>query len=298
MSGTPFPLAGKRLIAVLNSASGGCDSAAAERMRTLMHEALPANGEARPHVVVVSPKHIERALARAARTADVLVALGGDGTLRTAATLCARLGKPLVPLAGGTMNMLPRALYGDLPWDEALARTLAEPTLRPVSGGIVEKEMFFCAAILGAPSLWAEAREAVRRVRPVEAVRRAWIALRRSTLESLDYQLEDGALATAEAVAVICPLISRAMDAAEQSLEVAAVEPVAAASLFRLAFHALFDDWRRDPAVTVTKVRRLTAEANGRLPVILDGETVRMGRRVRVRFVSAAFQAVAPAGEC
>lgn len=290
MTPRPFDLAGKRLIAVLNSASGGCDAEAAEKMRAILQSA----GNARAHVVVASPQRVTRALARAVRAADALVVLGGDGTIRTAATACARSRTPLIPLAGGTMNMLPRALYGELPWSEALTRTLAHPGLRPISGGVAGSEMFFCAAILGAPSLWAEAREAVRRAKLIEAARRAWIAMRRTAIESLDYRLDNGVRGTAEALAVICPLVSRVMDAAEPSLEVAAVEPIAAASLFRLAFHALFDDWRRDPAVSLAKVQGLVAEAGGRLPVILDGETVRLGRRLRVRFQPAAFQAVVP----
>ena len=44
---------------------------------------------------------------------EVLIVLGGDGTIRTAAEACSEEGPYLIPLPGGTMNMLPRALYGE-----------------------------------------------------------------------------------------------------------------------------------------------------------------------------------------
>jgi diacylglycerol kinase family enzyme len=195
------------------------------------------------------------------------------------------------------MNMLPKALYGSRSWTEALAATLANPHIHQVSGGSAEGEPFFCAALLGAPSLWADAREAVRRGDLAEAFRRTVTAIRRSASDPLTYRLGDGPSATAEAVAVICPLISRALNEDEPALEAAAVEPVAAAALFRLAFHAIFDDWRNDPSISLARVTHIEASGHGRVPVILDGERVQMGRRVRVDFVPLGFRALAPAVE-
>jgi diacylglycerol kinase family enzyme len=42
----------------------------------------------------------------------LLIVLGGDGTIRSAAALCAQECPLLIPLPGGTMNMLPKAFYG------------------------------------------------------------------------------------------------------------------------------------------------------------------------------------------
>src|SRR5215217_6917097 len=66
---------------------------------------------------------------------------------------------PLVaPLPGGTMNMLPKALYGELDWKAALAAILTDGVEKKVSGGEVEGRNFYVAAILGSPALWAQAR--------------------------------------------------------------------------------------------------------------------------------------------
>ena len=286
----PEALLKQRLIAVLNTGSGGCDASAAERMGQIFSTAGLPHAE----VVSVPPEQIEAALKSAANLAQVVVVLGGDGTIRSAAAECAGNGKLLIPLPGGTMNMLPHALYGSRAWPDALAETLSDPMVRNVSGGRAGSEPFFCAAVLGAPSLWADARESLRRLDLVEATKRAMTAIRRHSDEPLEYRLGDGPTGKAEAIAVICPLVSRAMDSDEPSLEAAAIEPVVASALFRLAFHAIFDDWRNDSAISLAKVTRVEVKGHGRVPVILDGESVRMGRTVRVDFVPLAFRALTP----
>ena len=192
------------------------------------------------------------------------------------------------------MNMLPHALYGPRTWADALTDTLATPCIRDISGGRAGSEPFFCAAVMGAPSLWSDVREALRRMDLIEAVKRAVTAIRRHSDEPLEYAFDDGASGNAEAIAVICPLVSRAMSQDEPSLEAAAIEPVAASTLVRLAFHAVFDDWRNDPSICLAKVTRVEVKGHGRVPVILDGESVRMGRDVRVYFVPLAFRALIP----
>ena len=62
---------------------------------------------------------MERSFTEAARQKlEVLVVLGGDGTIRHAAEACAAQGRYLIPLPGGTMNILARALYGNRSWQD------------------------------------------------------------------------------------------------------------------------------------------------------------------------------------
>ncbi len=280
----------KRVIAVLNTGSGSCDPNSAGQMDEIFAKA----GLTHVEVVSVDPAAFDKALESAVFKADVIIVLGGDGTLRAAAEKCGQAGKLLIPLPGGTMNMLPRALYGDVGWGKALVDTLAAPAIREVSGGKAEEQAFYCVAIMGAPSLWADVREALRHGRPVAALKRSITALRRSS-EALDYQLGDQISGTAEAVAVICPLVARDVQDDRPFLEAAALEPRAASGMFRLAFHAIFEDWRRDPSVTLAKVKTVRVCGHGRVPVILDGEKAYMGRTVNVTFVPMAFRAIGPA---
>jgi diacylglycerol kinase family enzyme len=276
--------------AVLNCESAVCDANTAGRIGEIFAQA----GLARPQVVSVGPAGLDRALDQAAATAEVVVVLGGDGTARTAATKCGAAGKLLIPLPGGTMNMLSHALYGAVSWEAALTSALAASRVHDVSGGTVEGEQFFCVAILGAPSLWADAREAIRRGRLFEALKRSVTAVRRSG-EVLHYELGERLSGAAEAVVVICPLVSKAMQGDERSLEAAALDPTTAAAMFSLALSAILDNWRGDPSVSRTRVKTVRVSGHGRVPVILDGEKVYMGRTVSITFVPVAFRAIAPA---
>jgi hypothetical protein len=47
--------------------------------------------------------------------------------------------------------------------------------------------------------------------------------------------------------------------------------------------------------VTVARVRRIEVSAAGRVPAILDGEKVRVGRKGVVTFRPRAFRALVPA---
>jgi len=281
----------KRVVAILNTASGGWDAQAHARTTAIFQ------GAGLPHaeVIDVPPAEIDDAVSQAVASADVLVVLGGDGTIRSAAASCAGFPVFLMPLPGGTMNMLPRALYGPRTWPQALADTLANPEIHNVSGGQAGEHPFFVAALMGGPTLWADAREALRAGRVAEAVRRAITAARRSYAEPLEYQFGDSLRGGAEAVAVVCPLISKVMNEDERTLEAAAIDPETAGETLRLGFHALFDGWRQDPTVTRAKVRSLSVTGHGQVPVMLDGERMKMGRRVEVRFTPLAFRALVPA---
>jgi diacylglycerol kinase family enzyme len=278
------------VVAILNIGSGSCDASSEGKIRRIFTDAGLSDAE----ILSVAPAEVTAALESAVNRADVLVILGGDGTIGAAATLCGGSGPYLIPLPGGTMNMLPRALYGTADWQMSLRQTLSAPSIRKVSGGEAGGHRFYCAAILGAPSLWADAREAVREGHLLEAAKRALTATRRSLSDSIDYEFGE-VRGSAEAVAVICPLISQQMSGEETALEAAALDPSTAAGLFGLAFHAAFDGWRSDASVTRAKVSSVVVRAHGEIPLILDGEAMKMPREVEVAFLPNAFRALVPA---
>ena len=241
------------------------------------------------------PSDIEAALRAAVDGApDLLVVLAGDGTARLAAELCGVEGPLVAPLPGGTLNMLPHALYGKVTWREALSATLDRGVERCVSGGRVGGQAFYVAAILGSPALWGHAREAVRAGDFREAWRRAGFALRRAFSGEVQYALKGRPRREAEALVLICPIVSRAMDE-EVALEAAALEMRSAQEVFRLAFNGLVSDWRRDPGVTVEACAHGRAWARRSIPAILDGEIQRLPRGVEFSFVPCAFRALVPA---
>ncbi len=216
---------------------------------------------------------------------DLLIVLAGDGTARTAAELCGPTGPIIAPLAGGTMNMLPHAIYGVRPWQEALKLALTEGVERPIGGGEVDGHRFMVAAILGAPALWAPAREAARFGMARKAIRSARLALGRAFSGRLRYILDGGQREKAEALIFMCPLTSKALSENDDTLEAAGVDVKNAAEAIRLGFHALTGDWRAAPNVEVERCRIARVWSANAIPALLDGESVRLKALTDVRYI-------------
>jgi diacylglycerol kinase family enzyme len=280
-----------RIEAVVNIASGGATAQDAEQMRALL-----AEHGAHANVQVADGAEIERRLRSAVDAApDLLVILAGDGTARSAADMAGPQGPLIAPLPGGTMNMLPHAVYGAVPWREALTGVLETGVERDIGGGLIEGRSFLVAAILGAPALWAPAREAVRdgKLRLAFArMRRAW---RRAFSGRLRYALDDGPRGKAEALAFLCPLASSALDNEAQSLEAAVIDPQTVGEAARIGFKALVDDWRNDPAVSAGPCRQARVWAASRVPAVLDGEPVWLASNATVDWRPQVARLLAPA---
>lgn len=278
----------RRVEAVVNPLSGSVGPGAAEALEEVLAEYGLAS-----RVCSATGRDLPSAVRTAVDAApDLVVVLAGDGTAAMTARRAGPDGPLVAPLPGGTMNMLPHALYGAVGWRTALEAALSHGEARPVSGGEVEGHPFYVAAILGAPALWARAREAMRKGRMDLALARARTALGRAFTGPLKYRLQDGTEGEAEALSLLCPLVSRRLHE-DVALEAAALDPKGAAQIFRLGFNALTSDWRNDPSVAVHLATEVEARARGSIPAMLDGEPIRLPSRTEVRFVPKSFRALA-----
>jgi diacylglycerol kinase family enzyme len=278
--------------AIINTSSGGCDSESEQKIFSILTRA----GIVEPKVWCGEAKEMERSFAEAAgQKLEVLIVLGGDGTIRTAAEVCAEKGPYLIPLPGGTMNMLPRALYGNVAWEEALKNTLAAPSLKVLSGGRIAGKQFLIAAIVGAPALLVEPRESMREGNIVDAIEKGSVAFRKMFETKIQYLISDDMKGEAEAVALICPLISEQMSDSEQALEAAVVDVESAAEVVRLATTAAFGKWRDDRNILLTKTKRVRVQSSKDIPATLDGESVSLGPSAEIDFVSRALAVLVPA---
>lgn len=276
---------------LLNRSSGRCDATAEATLMAILAEA----GLVATAVECVAGDEVEDALDRLAKAKlGALIVLGGDGTIRSAAEHCSKADIPLIALPGGTMNMLPKALYGEREWQTALRDTLAAPRFATVGAGDADGHRFFCAGIFGTPAHWAEAREALRKSHFKEALRRALSAYRRSFSMRLRYRMGASETSTATALAVICPLISKAMPSDAPALEVAVLNTRDLGEAFALALTGMFADWRAAAQVTSIATRRFTISARRSIPAVLDGERVTLKRSTTISFVPNAFRAVVP----
>jgi diacylglycerol kinase family enzyme len=279
--------------AIINTSSGGCELESKQKMLSI----LKRSGIVEPKMWCGEADHMEPSFAEAAEEKlEVLIVLGGDGTIRTAAEACAERGSFLIPLPGGTMNMLPRALYGDVFWEEALQNTLNAPSAKMLSGGRIADKQFFIAAILGAPALWAEPRESIREGDIVDAIEKGSVAFRNMFETKVRYLISEEIKGEAEAVALICPLMSEEMSDSEQALEAAVIDVESAAEVIVLATTAAFGKWRDNRNILLTKTKRVGVQSSKDIPAMLDGETVSLGTSAEIDFVSRALTVLVPAG--
>jgi len=274
------PGAFKRIEVVANTASGSVGPDAPAEL-----EALLSKYGVRASVCSPEAGELEGCLRAAVDSApDLLIVLAGDGTARAAAQLAGPDGPVIAPLPGGTMNMLPHAVYGARPWQAALKLALEQGRPQTIGGGEVEGQIFLVAGIFGSPALWAPAREAARLGRPKLAWLRARRAMRRAFSGRLRFRLDGAERRKAEALVFMCPLTSRAMPDDATALEAAALDVSGAADIFRIGVHAVTGDWRDAPNVDVEPCRLAQIWAAHRVPAILDGEAVSLSARTQVRF--------------
>jgi len=262
----------------------------------MMLDILTGAGAVKPRTWCGEGDKMEQFFAEAAEyKPEIFIVLGGDGTIRRAAETCSETSPYLVALPGGTMNMLPRALYGDVPWEEALKNTLTAPSARALSGGRVANKQFFVAAIVGAPALWVQARESVREGNIIDVIEKGNRALQNMFETKLHYLISEQMNGEAEAVVLICPLVSEEMSGSEQALEAAVIGVENAAEVIRLATAAAFGKWRNDRKVRLAKTRRLAVQSSKEIPATLDGEIVNLDMRAEIDFVSRALTVLVPA---
>ena len=279
----------KRVIVLVNPLSGSVGPKAAAEV-----EAILADYPCEAEVVSLEGSKMDAQIGEAlASKPDVLFVLAGDGTARAVASRAGPKGPLVAPLPGGTMNMLPKALYGTADWKLALRSALEEGAPQCVSGGTVEGQDFYCAAILGSPALWAPAREAMRTGKLSLAWAYGRRALRRAFSGRLRYSLDGADRRKTEALVLISPMISRALDE-PVGLEAAAMDPTDTSQAFRLAATALFSDWRTDASVTTKPARVIDVWGRSKIPAVIDGEPTLLPHETRVTFIPKAFQALAP----
>ena len=281
------------VVMLVNPLSGGVGADAVAEA-----EAILADYACTASVVALEPGQFDSQIQAALDAGpDVLFVLAGDGTAGTIASRAGPDGPLVAPLPGGTMNMLPKALYGTGDWKAALRLALEEGAPQCVAGGEISdgqvSQAFYCAAILGSPALWAPAREAVRAGKFSLAWGYARRALKRAFSGRLRFSLDGRPERRAEALVLISPMISRVMDE-NTGLEAAAMNPADAAEAFRLAANAVINDWRDDPAVTTKAIQQAGVRARSRIPAVIDGEPILLRQEAKVRFIRKAFRALAP----
>jgi diacylglycerol kinase family enzyme len=68
-----------------------------------------------------------------------------------------------------------------------------------------------------------------------------------------------------------------------------------ATELLGLATAAAFGKWRDHESVTLIKTRQVTVQSSIDIPLFLDGERVKVGKKAEISFVPRAVNVIVPA---
>jgi Sphingosine kinase and enzymes related to eukaryotic diacylglycerol kinase len=161
---------------VCNAASGSNNQAAVRAVR----EALAEAGLDLAKVVPFPDESLPGPELLASNGVDILAVFGGDGTIHSAIeTATEKDATPqwrgaVLPLPGGTMNMLSKRLHGDVPAPEIVARLGSAPPRRVRPPVIQTSKGIALTGVLAGPgAVWNEVREAMRAMDVIQFVNSA-----------------------------------------------------------------------------------------------------------------------------
>lgn len=226
---------------------------------------------------------------------DLLIVYGGDGTCKAGAIAAQEAGIALVALPGGTMNMLPKALYGTDDWETALELALSQDAPRYQAAGIINDHVFFCGAILGEPILMSEARESLRDGEIVDAVKHIpdiVTAIKHG--EEFDFKV-DGKTFDKEAngLQLYCPFMTEGATVPD-AFEIASVPQLSMSDLIGIGAIALTQDWRDSALVKTAFGRRVEITGQGAFDILVDGEPERVKCPITIKLVPEGVSVLAP----
>lgn len=274
-----------KTIALYNPRAGSVPDDARDRLNAVLAEAGHSGAE-----LVEADGGDQEAQLRsiAAMQPELFIVWGGDGTLRAALSTVGQVTSNLLLLPGGTMNLLPRTLHGDKPWEDVLRGVLNSPRRKQLPAGEVNGHQFYCAMLAGAPARFAEARESLRRGDLGRAAGEARVAL--DTLSSLHleaqysdgYAFAEGKLPTTSVIGAVIGPLTRA----GTGMEVAALANPTAGGALNVVWTSFFTDWRNAPGVEIAEASSLeiASRDDEDIPVIADGEAAEGGSHVSVRY--------------
>jgi diacylglycerol kinase family enzyme len=231
---------------------------------------------------------------------------GGDGTQRTAARTLAGSDTTLVPFPTGRLNHFARRLgIGTV---EAAARAVRGGKTRAIPVGIANDRVFVNTAVVGAYPGMVQVRERLRPALthwPASAAAGVWGLLRWEVLD-LHVRTPDDALRIPTTMLWVgigagsFPEPHRAPVAGSGgALEMVTLPGRSRVAAFRLMAAALRNRLRdgggNGHGLPTRRVEWVELDADGPLPVALDGEPRQVQPPLRIRFCADALRVVAPA---
>jgi len=277
-------------------------------LRSQIEAVMARPGVALRWFVPTRRSSIDAVCAEAAETGDLVVAVGGDGTVRSVAQAARNAGKPMAIIPTGTYNYVAR--YHDIPEDiPDAARLVVEGTARATAVGDINGLLFFNHAAFGLYTRIIVARE-----RHTAMLGRSRITAVLSGIATLfnRYPImrlrltENDATREVKANAVFFganPLMLAAVDTAfaehcrGHTLGLVLMKHQSRLHVLGAALRAIIGRLSSAPAFELSGVSRLTLNIRRhrrRLRVSLDGEIIKCPLPLHLAFQHNALMLVRP----
>ncbi len=268
----------QRLWLILNTASGSASAAIVADLETACGGYTVAGRTDFPAEALPDVGTLEAA------TVDTLVVFGGDGTINAATCRVDTWGGAALILPGGTMNGLAKALHGDTPWRDILARA-GEATTVSVPVAVCGEHRAMVGVILGPAASWFHAREYIRSGAWSKVARGVRFAARKTFARTIRVVGDEPHAGHHRAV-IVTPQ-------AAADLEIASISTASWFAAARLGVEWLVGAWRtaadvhigHAPAVTCTSSRKITALFDGERTDLPSTATV-TAATTRLRFIA------------
>lgn len=250
----------RRIWFVRNPGSGSVSDAATEELRAL----LAASGLTLAGETAFPAEPLPDPAALDAASVDTLVTFSGDGTVNAAFCHLADWSGRLLPLPGGTLNLLPKRLHGKEVMPADIVRAAARGDFHLAALPYLESgpHHSFARLIAGPTASFVHAREAVRAHRPHLFWRALKFAWRLSWTRGIRIAGRPGSYRAIIAYA--------SGDGARIHLSAIAAKGIG--DVARLAWAWLGGDWRTAPTVLDAAPQKVTFERDGPMHIMFDGE--------------------------
>lgn len=250
------------------------ESGSTQDISTRVREIFQNEGLTAPEVIFIEDD-VHAAFEKACDPSpDVLIAYGGDGTANLGAQYAIENNIAFIPLPGGTMNLLPKALYDSDDWEVCLGKALnaSEETAFPVCEA--NKHIFLCGAFVGEPIALQGLREKARKGEIAAGLQDAKIALDAGQSAPNIMMNANGEDVKAVLLMMVCPGVSETQkeNLSDPKIEVLCMDSMTSGEWISLGLNALFSDVENHHAVQRYDSAALTVSKPESVPILLDGE--------------------------
>ena len=223
--------------------------------------------------IIVSPEKLQAKLTDPVLQNDEIAVWGGDGTIACALSTVKK-GTHILPIPGGTMNLLHKAVHGASPSVRELLDAYSKGTLArsEIPTGEINGHSFYVGVICGHLAELATVREALRKGQPITALSELFASNSFDLSNKLAAVCEYKGTRNVERDGIVA-LAAFLRSDHSAPFEIGALNSDTIFDMTTTALEALLDGWENASSIDSFYSERLEVSSDDdEIPVTIDGE--------------------------